>query len=224
MKTFTFLMLICFAKGVHGQDCKSLYYLQNHKTVEMTIYNKKGDESARQIYSISDVKNEGSSLSSTVNAEMFDKKGKSIAKASDKIQCTGGTLKIDMKMFIPSQQMEQIKNVEATATVAYLEYPATMKVGDKLPDGKFSMDYTNNSMAGSMEISMTDRSVDAKETITSPAGSWEAFKITYNSKIKMKIAGIGIPVHAEVTEWYVPGFGIVKTQSKYGSTLITAIH
>lgn len=224
MKTITFLMLICFAKGVYGQDCKSLYYLQNNKTVEMTNYNKKGSENGKQVYSISDIKNEGSTVSSTVNVEMFDKNGKSLAKGSDKIQCTGGVLKIDMKMFIPSQHMEQIKNVEASATAAYLEYPATMKVGDKLPDGKFNMDYTNNGMAGTMEINMTDRSVDAKETVTSPAGTWEAFKITYNSKIKMKIAGIGIPVNAEVTEWYVPGFGIVKTQSKYGSTLITAIH
>ena len=224
MKTIIFLAFTCYVQITYGQDCKSLYYLQSNKIVEMTIYNKKGDESAKQIYSISEVKNEGSSVSSTVNAEMFDKNGKSVAKTSDKIQCSGGILKIDMKMFIPSQQMAQMKNAEATATAAYLEYPATMKVGDKLPDGKFSMDYINNGMAGTMEISMTDRSVDAKETITSPAGTWEAFKITYNSKIKMKIAGIGIPVNAEVTEWYVPDFGIVKTQSKYGSTLITAIH
>ena len=72
-------------------------------------------------------------------------------------------------------------------------------------------------------MDMTNRSVQAKEKVTSPAGNWDAFKITYHSKIKMKIAGIGIPVNTEVTEWYVPDFGIVKTESKYGSTLITAI-
>ena len=35
--------------------------------------------------------------------------------------------------------------------------------------------------------------------------------------------GIGIPVSTDVTEWFAPGFGIVKTESKGGGTAITAI-
>jgi hypothetical protein len=35
--------------------------------------------------------------------------------------------------------------------------------------------------------------------------------------------GVGIPVNIEGTEWFAPGFGIVKTESKHGSTAITSI-
>jgi hypothetical protein len=35
--------------------------------------------------------------------------------------------------------------------------------------------------------------------------------------------GIGIPINADVTEWYAPGFGVVKTESGGGKTEITAI-
>jgi hypothetical protein len=35
--------------------------------------------------------------------------------------------------------------------------------------------------------------------------------------------GVGIPVNMDGVEWYAPGFGVVKTQSKHGATEISAI-
>ncbi len=43
------------------------------------------------------------------------------------------------------------------------------------------------------------------------------------------MSGIGIPVNMVVNEWFVPGFGVVKTESYnkkgklMGSTLLTSI-
>jgi hypothetical protein len=64
--------------------------------------------------------------------------------------------------------------------------------------------------------------VQGKESITTPAGTWDCFKITYHSKVVIKI-GIGIPANADVTEWYAPGFGVVKTESNSGVTEITSV-
>ena len=52
--------LLCLAGLVSslttlGQDCKNYYFLQNNKTVEMTITNKKGDVTGKQVYTISGV-------------------------------------------------------------------------------------------------------------------------------------------------------------------------
>ena len=86
------------------------------------------------------------------------------------------------------------------------------------------IDYTmQGGMAASIEITITNRQVGSKESITSPAGTWECFKITSNQKILSKVAGMGIPIKMDVTEWYAPGVGVIKTESKFGSTLITAI-
>jgi hypothetical protein len=35
--------------------------------------------------------------------------------------------------------------------------------------------------------------------------------------------GIGIPMNMDVTEWYAPGFGTVKTESNSGDTEIVSI-
>ncbi|MEP6615778.1 MAG: hypothetical protein ABJA57_04335 [Ginsengibacter sp.] len=223
MKLPIILASVCFSINIHAQDCKNLYYLQSGKTVEMTIYSKKGNVTGKQVYNIGEVTSNNGIIGSTITSEMIDKDGKSINKSTNKIQCNNGVLMMDLKMFIQGPQLEQIKNADATGSVSYLEYPVDMKTGDKLKDADFNMDYTANGIGSNLTLNMSDRFVLGKDNVSSPAGSWDAFKIGYKSKIKMKVAGIGIPINMEVTEWYVPGFGIVKTESKYGSTLITSI-
>ena len=39
----------------------------------------------------------------------------------------------------------------------------------------------------------------------------------------MKTMGIGVPMNVEGVEFFAPGFGVVKTQSKHGGTEIVAI-
>lgn len=223
-KTCLLTLLTCvLAITAMAQDCKSYYYLQNNKTIEMTIYDKKGDENGKQIYTVSDVKDGGGSLTASLNSEMFNKKGKSLAKGKGTIQCKEGAMMVDMKMSLPAAQQEQFANTDAKADNIYMEYPSSMKVGDQLKDATMNLEINTNGMKQSVIMVVNERKVEGKESITTPAGTWECFKISYKSKITIKTMGIGIPVNIEGTEWFAPGFGIVKTQSKHGGTAITAI-
>jgi len=216
------LLLICGT--LFSQDCSNYYYLQNNKTIEMTISNNKGKESGKMTYTVSDSRKSGDAVTATINSEFVDAKGKSITKATNNVKCVNGVLQMDMKVFIPAAQQEQIKSGTATASDVYLEYPANMNVGDQLKDGLLNMDYeTASGLKSSIEISITERKVEGKETVTTPAGTWECYKITSKNKITSRIAGIGIPIRMDVTEWYAPGFGVVKTESKTGKTEITSI-
>jgi hypothetical protein len=221
------ILLACFigllSHASLAQDCNNFYFLQKNKTVEMTIYNKKGEANGRQVYSISDVTNNGDNITGTVNSEMFDKKGKSIAKGHSQIVCNGGVMMIDMTMQLPQQQQEQFSKADVKADKIFIEYPNNMKVGDKLKDATLSMDIDNAGMKQNINMVTSDRTVAGKESVTTTAGTWDCFKITYKSKITVKTMGIGMPFNLEGTEWFAPGFGIVKTESKNGGTAITAI-
>jgi hypothetical protein len=225
MKKQTLLALLCSLLTIYGvaQDCKTFYYLQNNKTIEMTIYNKKGDESGKQVYTVTGVSNNGGATTGNVNSEMFDKKGKSIGKAKGTIQCKGGVMMVDMKMNLAPQQQEQFANADAKAENLYMEYPSNMKAGDKLKDASMDLEIDNSGMKQSVKMVISERSVEAKESVTTTAGTWECFKITYKGKMTIRTVGIGIPVNVDGTEWFAPGFGVVKTQSKHGGTAITAI-
>jgi len=190
----------------------------------MTISNKKGEESGKMTYAVSESKKNGSSITAMINSEFVDAKGKTISKATNNVKCENGVMQMDMKTFIPPVQSEQMKTGEAKAAEVYLEYPANMNVGDQLKDGQFNMDYESTSgLKSSIEISITERKVEGKESVTTPAGTWECYRISAKNKIVSKTAGIGFPIKMDVVEWFAPGFGIVKTESKTGKTEITSI-
>ena len=223
MKKVYFLFLLVIGYAGLSQQCGNYFFLQSNKTIEMTISNKKGKETGKLVYVISNVATKGNVTTGTVNSEFLDKNGKSVSKATNSIQCDNGNLMMDMKMFIPSAQMEQMGDISATGTASYLEYPSVLKEGDALKDASFSMDFKSASgLGGHISIDMTNRKVQGKESVTTPAGTWDCYKITYHSKMIFKL-GIGIPMNADVTEWYAPGFGVVKTDSGNGTTEITSI-
>ena len=224
MKLPVVLTLLFFSGNIFSQECSNYYFLQNNKTIEMTISNNKGKESGKMTYVVSDSKKNGSSITATINSEFVDAKGKTITKATNNVKCENGVMQMDMKTFIPPAQVEQMKSGEAKATDVYLEYPANMNVGDQLKDGQFNMDYESSSgLKSSIEISITERKVEGKETITTSAGTWECYKISAKNRIVSKTAGIGFPIKMDVVEWFAPGFGIVKTESKTGKTEVTSI-
>ena len=222
MKKIVLILLLLSTFTSFSQNCEGFYYLQKNKVVEMTITNKKGKEVGKNTYTITDVTKSGSIVSSTINSEFVDSKGKTISKATNNMKCTGGVMMMDMKAFIPSAQQEQMGTVAGGGEV-YIEYPANMKEGDALKDASFSMDFKSGAgIGGHITLEMTNRKVAGKESVTTPAGTWDCYKITYHSKMVFKM-GIGIPMNSDVTEWYAPGFGIVKTESNGGKTEITAV-
>jgi hypothetical protein len=214
---------ILIAYGAMAQDCNTYYFLQSNKTVEMTIYNRKGDPNGKQVYTINEVKNSGGTTTANFQSEMFDKKGKSQAKGSGTVQCNDGVMFVDMKMMLPQAQQEQFSKADAKMEGMYIEYPKSMQPGDQLKDANMNMDIDNNGMAQSVILVISNRKVDAKESVTTTAGTWDCFKISYKAKITIKTMGIGIPANFEGTEWYAPGFGVVKTESKHGGTAVTSI-
>lgn len=211
------------------QDCKNYYFMTSNAKVQMTMYDKKGKETGRQTWTITDVKNNGSSYVSTVSSVFTDEKGKEITKSNGTYVCDGGMLKADIKMSMPQGQA-QGPTAAAQMDAAYIEYPSGMAAGQTLKDASFEMDTETSGMKSHVTFKQTNRKVASTEKITTPAGSWDAHKITYDGffKIKMMI-GIGVPMNMKVTEWFVPGFGTVKSETYdkngklMGSSMLTSI-
>jgi hypothetical protein len=218
------MLAVAAVSNIHAQGCKDYLLLKNNRKVEMTVYNKKGKEDGKQVWNVSNLKTSGKTTTATINAEFFDRKGKSINKSVNEVQCSGGALQMNLKMMLSEAQLRQMNNATATASGEFLEYPSSLNEGDALKDGSLKIDYTmDGGMKANIELLITDRVVGSKESVTSSAGNWDCFKITSKQKITSRIAGIGIPIKMDVTEWFAPGVGVIKTESKYGSTLITSI-
>ena len=233
MKSFiTCFTALAFFISVSAQNCAGYYYLTNSE-VEMTTYDRKAKESGKLTYNITGVDKTGNETTASFTSEMKDEKGKSLSKGAGKYKCSNGSLFIDAKVAMPQEQMAAYKDMDVKADEVFIEYPASIAAGQSLKDVSFKMEVINKGTVFSViTLDQTNRKVEGKESVTSPAGTWECWKITYDGRFRGTIggpSGIGIPFNFRSIEWFAPGFGIVKTETYnkndklMGSTLITTI-
>ncbi len=229
MKAIICGLLLLGARTAPAQNCGGYYYLSSSE-VEMTTYDAKGSENGKVIYHISDVAKSGSTTSARFQAETMDKRGKNLSKSSGTYKCIGGLLYVDARTSMGSDQMAAYKDMDVKMEEAYIEYPYTMSEDQLLKDASFKMTIYDKSgnLFATVNFEMTNRKVKGKENVTTSAGSWECWKISFDCKMRSEVAGIGIPVTFRTTEWFAPGVGVIRSESykgvkTMGSSAITSI-
>ena len=226
--SFFFLVFIITASA---QDCAGYYYLYNSE-VQITIYDKNGKESGKQIYTINAVTKTGGIITANFVLQVTDDKGKSISKGEGMYKCNGASLFTEARAGIPQEQMTTYKDMDVVATDPSLEYPPVMSAGQSLKNASFKMNvYNKDSVYSSITLDQANRKVEGKQTITSPTGVWDCWKITYDGNLKKSTINSSVtevPADFKIIEWFAPGFGTVKTETyKSGalveSTLVTSV-
>lgn len=235
----TILACLLIAKGLHAQDCLHYLYLQKGKTIEMTGYNKKGDVVSKSSAKVVDVQTIGGVSTANVVTDVFDKNGKQMGTTNMDYKCDGNSVTMQMHFTGDQTQGKPAPGMNINVTGNGSEpYPADMKVGDHLKDYTSQVQMVQGTTA---TVKVTDRIVEAKESLTTPAGTWDCFRISYKSTITTSFAkssndttnkftavfnklGIKPPSStSQTTVWYVPGFAIIKTLSKNGYIELTGL-
>jgi hypothetical protein len=223
-KSIVLLTLITvFCLKASAQDCNGFVNSVNGKKLTYINQDAKGNQQMTAIYT--STKKDATTIS--IHSEISDKNGKPMGTGDSEMICDGNAIKIDMKSFIPAASMKQNMDMKISGEAKYITFPTTMQPGQSLDDGTVTIQMTNNGgMTIEMQMDLVDRKVEQAETITTNAGSFDCFKITYNATTKVKMAGIGIPFHMKITEWYSTKLGRdvkSETYNKGGKLMGTMI-
>jgi hypothetical protein len=217
-KLSTLIICSLAASKLFAQDCSGFLYLQKGKTIESTAYNAAGQVMRKTIDVVSGVSTSNGITVAFVKAQSFDGSGHARGSRDITYKCSGGAFSVDITANSP-QPVSSAKLNSST----YLEYPANMKVGDHFPDATMQLQLAMGSQTMNVTEKITDRLVVDKEAITTPAGTWDAFKLTYTVTTTMASGGMG-PQTMEMTQWFVPDFGIVQWKLANMTIKITSIH
>jgi hypothetical protein len=228
MKQLLLIAVFCYSSiaALIAQDCPMYYPDKENTQMEYKQYDKKGGLSGSSVQKITSIKKSAGSTEVAVSAESFDAKGKSLGTANLKARCEGGIFYIDMSNYLNQQSTEAYKDMEMSVEGGNLEMPSGMKAGDMLKDGDMKMAFSSGGVnVMNMAITITNRKVEAVENLTTPAGSFECYKISYDIATKM----MGINVKMKGIEWYAKGVGMVKSESYnkdaklQGSTVLSSL-
>lgn len=219
------LLTLCFATTFTFAQCNEFYQLNEGSEWELESYNAKGKLTGKNKQKVTSFEGTSDSFVATVQSTIYDKKDKEVMSGELDFKCDGGTMIVDMRNFINEEQMKMFENYDMQVEAENLEIPNGLSVGQSLKDGSVTITVSNGPMPMNMSVSITDRKVLAKESITTPAGTFECYKISSNSTVNTKM-GIGMTLNYSTIEWLAPKVAIVKSESYrngklQGYTLLT---
>lgn len=216
MKKLIFLALCafaCFGFKMSSGDCSVIIFFKEGTSTTMTSYDDddKLTGTTKTVYS--KVTKTAGGAEVTANQENYNKKGKLNSKSEFTIKCNKGVLTFDMRSMLSAEQQDSYKDFEMTMEGADKEIPAELVVGNSLKDADIKMTVKTKQGGTPMpmmntNIKVTNRKVEAKEKVTTPAGTFECYKISENVEFKTLFS-----IKMKSVSWFSYEAGNVKSET-----------
>lgn len=194
-----------------SEDICKVYFPQQIGT-ELTYenYSAKDKLESTDKFKVLDVVEVGSLTRIDVAASSYDKKGEEVYNGTVSYTCEDGVFKISMEDMLDPATMEAYKDMEVTMTQTEIKLPSDLTIGAALPDAEMTMTVSSNGMqVMQMNFEITDRKVEAIESITTPAGSFSCYKLTQTTDMKMMF----INKTFTSIDWIADNIGSVRSET-----------
>lgn len=196
--------------SLFAQNCEAYIPFQVGKKVTTESYDDKDKLTGSSTMKVIAINEVDGKQEIVVESENFDKKGESQGTGQFQYYCNGDVFEMDMKTMIDQEQMSGFEDMTIEYTVNNLAYPRVLTAGMTLNDGFVEMVILNQGIKFmTWRIDITNIKVEAIESITVPAGTFEAYKISsdYTSKTGF------VTVNMKSVQWMVKEIGAVRTES-----------
>jgi len=223
-RAILFMFSVLSLTGLYAQNCEGYFPVKSGAFIETKNYDAKGKLTGTNQQTILSVQPLAAGLSLKVKSEQFDNKEKLTYSQELGMRCENGVFYMDMKNFLDPATMGGMKDMEMSVDGLDLEYPNVLQVGQTLKDGEINISFISGGMPlMKMSVKMYNRKVEALESVTTPAGTFECYKLSYDMDVKsiMKMT-------VKATQWVSRNVGAVKSESydkngkMVGYSLLTA--
>lgn len=204
-------MLMAFTiSNETSNGCDGYYLVEKGVTLEYKDYNAKDKFLGSQQSTITDLAEVDGVLNATIHSVSKDEKDKVTTEGDFKFTCKDGEINIDMKSMLDQQMTEGFKDMEMSIDQSNLTYPSKFTVGQTLPDGTLTMKVSSSGMViMTMVMQVVDRKVEAFESVTTPAGTFECVKLSQTNKMDMGM----MKTTTKSIDWFTLGLGSVRHES-----------
>jgi len=211
MKLNLFLigLLFVLAMPVTAQNCSKYYPMEEGISMEYTSYDGKGKTQGIISYTVTNVIDDGRTTSATMAMNYKDDKGKEALNSEFTYSCTENTVTIDYQSLMSNQMLQQFGEMEMELSGTDIELPNDLEVGQVLPDANIAMKMSMSGMNMTSKVNMINRKVEKKESVTTPAGSFDCFVIYSENESQMMMANQTFPSRL----WLAEEVGMVKQES-----------
>ncbi|MBD0254554.1 MAG: hypothetical protein ICV83_02445 [Cytophagales bacterium] len=206
-----FLLLVTVAAPLAAQDCGGAFYQPKpNASFTLTTYNAKGKPALSATHQYKSVDKTANGVTARLDVEMFDDKDKSMGTNSYDLTCEKGTIKLNMREFA-MMGAPTPGNLDVQVSGDDLLLPPSLQPGQALGGANFTL----VGRLGEVKImdrtfTVKDRKVEDQETIQTPAGKFECYKISYLTDVEGMLGKVRT---FKTVVWYAKGPGMVRNES-----------
>ncbi len=212
-KTLLAILILFASIALYSQDCVFFYPEMEGAELTYQQFDKKGEISGSTFQKVTKYKKTSDGAEATILLKSYDKNSKPLSESYLEVACESGIFYFDMRGYINQQMVSAFEDMEVDVETENLELPGRLNIGDALKDGFLTLEISNSGVKiMTMKISITDRKVESKESVTTKAGTFECYKLS--SIITTKTPVI---MEMRTAEWYSIGTGMIKSESYSGS-------
>lgn len=182
---FIFLFSVLSPLALRAQQCMGVT-LKEGGGFELLSLDSRGKKSGRIVYKFKKVTKDGPDVVVDMEFESFDKKDQSQTSNSVQMRCNGNEMRMNANALMGQDQSKQYEAFDMQLTSQDIIFPASLSVGQTLPDGSLHGEGSTGPMTMTMDANFVNRKVVGKEAITVPAGTFDAYKITTDMNMTVK--------------------------------------
>lgn len=205
------LTLIISTIFVFSQDCN--LYIPGTVGTELhyQMTNHKGKIQGKYIHKMISKKESDGQTTFEMLQTFMDPKSPDTILMQDTIRfrCKDNVFYIDMDKYLNQDQMKAFEGMEVKVVSEDLMYPPKLSPGMKLKDGSIRIDIVGGIMKMSMTTNITNRKVEAHETISTPAGDFKCYKVSED--IQSKMAFVKTKIYS--VAWIAKDIGTIRSES-----------
>lgn len=212
-KLFPLLGCLLLCINLQAQDiCESLTQLKSGAEIEYTDFDKKGKAVTKSKHTTTNINSNNGVVTATVTVDITDLKNKNNNFSNEyEIACDNGVIAVDMMRFFDSSRMSNMENMEVSVDGNALNFPNDANAGQTLDDGYITVSAGSGGInIMTMTLNFTNRRVEAEESITTPAGTFDCKKFVYDFNSKMGI----IKVQGSAAQWFTDDMVMVQSITK----------
>lgn len=207
------ILLILNPKGINAQECDYFIPFRENTGMELQTFNMRDRLQGSQQMTITRVESTAEQLTAFIHTKTFDRRNKLEHEGDYSITCSGNQMSIDIQSLMDPAMMEEFEEMDLTVEGEDLILPAKLSEGQSLPDAAMTITVANAGMTlMEMNMKITNRKVEGKEQITVPAGSYDCYKISYETHTESRAAGMPFRNTIKTIEYHAPNVGVVRTE------------
>lgn len=208
------VMFLFFLPEIKAQQCDFFIPFEENAGMEYKIYNQRNRLQGRQVITVVEVKQLEAKTTATLLSKSFDRRDKIQHEMEYDVSCLGNQLLIDMRSFMDQSTLKEFQDMDIRIESKDLIIPSDLAEGRSLPDAEITMIVEDNGRTiSTMTTRVVNRQVVGREEVSVPAGTFNCYKITYNTQMETRTMGIPFKMNSRSVEYYAPDIGMVRAES-----------